>query len=136
MRLATEEVWTQLSGRVPPALLTRTLGEVRAKLADHYQLAAEALDEKRTDIERLSSRLAKQLAKLKDEKKQLHQWVGRRESEIELQAERRVAREQQLDGQESDYRNRYTEHQTQQQKDRAEIRRLLGQLRQFDSAQC
>ncbi len=133
MRLATEEVWTQLCGRAAPAILTHTLGEVRVRLADHYHLATTALDEKRGEVERLSARLSQQLTRLKDEKKQLHQWVGRRESEIELQAARLVAREQQLDDQETDYRNRCIEHQAQRREDRAEIRRLLGQLRRYQS---
>ena len=43
MRLATEETWAQLSGALAPASLTRSISQVRAKLADHYRVTLDEL---------------------------------------------------------------------------------------------
>ena len=43
MRLATEETWAQLSGALAPASLTRSISQVRAKLADHYRVTLDEM---------------------------------------------------------------------------------------------
>ena len=40
-RLATEETWLQLQGVLAPAALTRSIAQVRGRLADQFQLAAD-----------------------------------------------------------------------------------------------
>ena len=51
MRLATEETWAQLSGALAPASLTRSIGQVRSKLADHYRTTIEELAERSEQLE-------------------------------------------------------------------------------------
>ena len=60
VRLATEELWAQLSGVAPPAVLTQSLGRIRAKLAQQYaQANTEAAEQKRA-LEALRGRRARE----------------------------------------------------------------------------
>ena len=47
IRLATEELWVQLSGVAPPAALIQSLGGIRNKLAEHYRSAQSELRRER-----------------------------------------------------------------------------------------
>ena len=60
IRLATEELWVQVSGVAPPAVLTRSLGQIRARLADHYRLAGSELDEQKEELQTIRCELAEQ----------------------------------------------------------------------------
>ena len=51
MRLATEELWVRLSGRMPPSAMTCALAELRGKLSDHYRLASAHLAQQRSDLD-------------------------------------------------------------------------------------
>ena len=51
IRLATEELWVQLSGVAPPAALIQSLGGIRNKLADHYRSAQSELRARKEEIE-------------------------------------------------------------------------------------
>ncbi|MEE8450526.1 MAG: hypothetical protein V3R99_01390 [Thermoguttaceae bacterium] len=96
IRLATEELWVQLSGAAPPAALIRSLGQIRSKLADHYRQANTQLYEQRTEIERLRDEMSGQYEKLVQQKHRNDQWMLTQHEETQQQASRLVAREQQL----------------------------------------
>ena len=64
MRLATEETWAQLSGALAPASLTRSIAQVRSKLADHYRTTIDELAERSEQLELVRGDLTKQLATL------------------------------------------------------------------------
>ena len=51
MRLATEETWAQLAGALAPASLTRSISQVRAKLADHYRDVLAELAQRSEQLE-------------------------------------------------------------------------------------
>jgi hypothetical protein len=96
IRLATEELWVQLSGAAPPAALTRSLGRIRAKLAEQYQQANAELIEQKKELEAIRSQLVEQHEALVIQKRRFDQWIADRQEELEQQASRLVAREQEL----------------------------------------
>lgn len=53
LRLATEELQAQLAGSVGPALLGASIGELRLRLAGHYQQEAAHLERRRAELEAL-----------------------------------------------------------------------------------
>jgi chromosome segregation ATPase len=129
MRLATEETWNQLAGALAPASLTRSISIVRAKLADHYRQTLESIAAKSRELESVRRDLAEQLDALETQRHELQQWAERRHEDIEHQAARLVAREQELDRQQQHYEQLESRWHLEQIEYQAEIRRLLAALR-------
>src|SRR6185436_5043648 len=103
MRLATEETWAQLSGALAPASLTRSISQVRAKLADHYRVTLDELGQRSVQLEAVRRDLSQQLQSLESQRAQMNAWAERRHTDIEAQAARLVSREQELDRQQQNY---------------------------------
>jgi len=134
MRLAVEEVWAQLAGANAPAALSQSLGQVRARLADHYRMSNNELAERRDEISRLIDRLAEAHEKLGSRKQELEKWVSQRQHDIETQAARLVAREQELDRQQSRYDTLEEQWDSQRQDLERQNRTLAAELRQTEAA--
>lgn len=103
LRLATEEVWGQLSGALAPASLSRSIAQTRAQLADQYRQEAVDLSDRKETLEAMSRKLVEQAHKLAEQREELHLWARRRQEEIEQQAKRIVHRERELDRQLSSF---------------------------------
>jgi chromosome segregation ATPase len=134
IRLATEELWVQLCGSAPPAALTRSLGQVRAKLAEHYRMATAEVAEKKAELETLRGQLAEEHQKLIRQKAGLEQWAAGRQQEVEQQAQRLVAREEELERQETTFNDRVRQWKGERLGYEQEIRRLKAQLTMPDPA--
>jgi hypothetical protein len=132
MRLAAEELSAQLAGTAPPAAITSSIGRLRAKLADHFRLAAADLGAQRQELAQLQAQLAEQHERLSAQKKDLQQWLERRQDEIEQQAARLVCREQELDWQQQQIEAVQARWQQERQQQQDQIRELLRQLRRID----
>jgi hypothetical protein len=128
IRLATEELWAQLSGVAPPAALTQMLGKTRARLADDYRMANDDLRRQREELEGIRGELAEHHEKLVQQKRQLDQWAQRRQQQIEQNAERLVAREQELDHQETALKRLAQQWQVERIESQREIRGLRVKL--------
>jgi len=96
VRLATEELWVELSGNAPPAALTRSLGRIRSRLAEHYQAANQQLQQQRQQFEAVRRQLAGQFERIQQQKAQFDQWTRQRREELDTQAARLMAREERL----------------------------------------
>ena len=96
VRLATEELWVELSGNAPPAALTRSLGRIRSRLAEHYQAANQQLQQQRQQFEAVRRQLAGQFEQIQQQKAQFDQWTRQRREELDTQAARLMAREERL----------------------------------------
>jgi hypothetical protein len=53
LRLATEELQAQLAGAVGPALLDASIGQLRLRLAGHFQQEAALVEQRRAELESL-----------------------------------------------------------------------------------
>ena len=124
IRLATEELWVELSGAAPPARLTRSLSQIRSKLAEQHRRANDELAQQKRELDAIRGELAGQHEKLVLQKQALKRWADRREEEIEAQAARLVAREQELDTQETETTDRARRWQTERLGYQQEIQRL------------
>jgi len=107
----------------------RSISIVRAKLADHYKQSLETIARKSADLEEVRRDLANQLDALEAERHELQLWAERRHEDIEHQAARLVAREQELDRQQEHYEQMETRWSLERVEYDAEIRRLLSALR-------
>lgn len=95
-RLAAEETLSRLAGAAPPAEIARAVAEARARLADHWRLAAERVAAERTAVTSLRDELAAQALKLTAQKDDLAAWAERRQKEFDAQSTDLSEREDQL----------------------------------------
>jgi hypothetical protein len=128
LRLATEELWVQLSGATPPAAVTRSLGRIRSRLADNYRQANADLDERKMELEATRVELAEQCKAMTEQKKRFEQWLASLQEQVEEQATRLVAREEQLRGEEVRLREESQGWRSERMKYQQEIRRLRAEL--------
>ncbi|RIK74405.1 MAG: hypothetical protein DCC68_23120 [Planctomycetota bacterium] len=134
MRVAVQELWLSLSGRIAPAAMLQALAESRAKLATEYRQHGSEFDAAEKRLRDAGERLAEQIAHIKEQRQAFESWAGERQTAIERQAARLVAREQELEAESA--RRRDQEHAWNEQRlaYRREIRRLLAELRSRDRA--
>jgi chromosome segregation ATPase len=132
MRLATEETWAQLSGALAPASLTRSISQVRAKLADHYRTTLDQLAARSEQLEHVRGDLTHQLQALEKQRAELGGWAERRHADIEAQAARLVSREQELDRQQLHYEQLESQWHIERTDYQGEIRRLLATIRDLE----
>ena len=128
IRLATEELWAQLSGAAPPAALTQSLGRIRGKLAEHYRLIHVELQARKEEMEKTRDQLAQQHEALVQEKQRIEQWAVARQKEAQQQAARLIAREQQLDRREIELRCQSQQWQVERLELQQELRALRAAL--------
>lgn len=129
MRLAVEELWTQLSGLVPPAILTENMARLRNKLAEQYRLQQNDLAAQQAELETLRADLAAENEKLRIQTNELRRWAEARHEEIERQAAFLTDREQELERQATDANERSSAWRQERGRLEQEIRRLEGELR-------
>ena len=129
MRLATEEIYSQLSGSLAPASLARSIAQTREKLADHYQLQEGEIAQQGRELEQTRVEMSTQHAELLRQRDELDAWLRKRQQEIEQQAARLVAREQELDRQDRHTAEQAMKWNEERQEYKVEIRRLLASLR-------
>ena len=127
LRLATEETWAQLAGAAPPAALTRSLGRIRAKLAEQHRQADAETAEQKKELESLREQLVAEHEKLAAHKRQFEQWAAGCYEDCQLQASRLVAREQQLHDEKADLRQQLQRWQAERLRYQIELRRLQSQ---------
>ncbi len=134
MRLAAEELWGQLSGTAPPALLTQALGEVRRRLADHYRLAEAELEERRKELSSLEQRLADQADRVKRRQQDLYAWVAKRQEELDRQSQDLSQRQTELTREQVRLKRGADDWLSERAGYQEEIRRLMSKLRQREAA--
>ncbi len=128
IRLATEELWAELSGSTPPAELTRSLGRIRGRLADHYRMANADLDQKKSELEHLRDQLSEQYEKLVRQKRSFDDWAAACRDEVEQQAARLQAQTEDIERREADMGEYARTAQSEKLELQQEIRRLRSKL--------
>jgi hypothetical protein len=128
VRLATEELWAQLSGAAPPAALTRSLGRIRTQLADQYRMANAQLLEQKKELESIRDQLAGQYENLLNQKQEFEHWTYVQREEAERQAARLIARERELEEMETSYAEQSQHWELDRREYEQEIRRLQLQI--------
>jgi hypothetical protein len=128
IRLATEELWAELSGSAPSAALTRSLGHIRSRLAEHYRMANLELHQKKEELEQLRYQLSQQYEKLVRQKGDFDVWATECREEAERQAARLMAHSEDLERREADMGEYARQAQAEKLELQQEIRRLRTKL--------
>ena len=135
MRLCTEQLWADLSGRASQPELTQRLARLRRGLADHFQLASQSLARQKDELQQLLSRLARQQKKIEVQRTELQRWAAQRQTALEEEAARLLSRQHALDRQDVEIRGLREQWEAQRREYQEEIRGLMSRLRQASAAQ-
>ncbi|HND56829.1 MAG TPA: hypothetical protein PLV92_30630, partial [Pirellulaceae bacterium] len=95
-RIACEQVWAQLADRVELPKLVQSIATQRRRLAEQQAAAMTAQEQQREALAQLAHRLDQRQQSLRRQRDELQQWVAQRHEELEVQAARLVAREEEL----------------------------------------
>jgi hypothetical protein len=128
-RLATEETWLQLQGVLAPAALSRSVAQIRSRLADHFQLSSDEISRQRSELETVRQELVEQFSALQSQRQDLQRWSQLREKDVEERATRLVAREAELDAQQRQFESETRRWQIERTEYQQEIQQLLAQMR-------
>lgn len=130
LRFSTEQVWADLMEEFPAERLTQSLAEARARLADHYRLANDALSRRKDELHDLRAELSSQEQRLRQQRREIQMWADRRYDEVEARLAKLIVRERELDELEGEYQRQAIIWQQQRESYREEIERLTWQLRE------
>ena len=133
IRLATEELWVQLSGVAPPAALTSSLSGIRSKLADHYRFANAELQEQKQELESIRRQLVEQYEKVVRQKQYYDRWAQQHQQDAEADASRLAARETELQLLQAELADRSRQWQAQRLEFEQQIRRLTAQRAEHEA---
>lgn len=108
MRLATEQLWAQMSETASPTELTRSLSALRNRLAGHFQLETELVEERKQSLEHLRDEASAKVLELRNQRERLKNWVNEQYEEIERKASQLESRERELHRDRGYRRERYS----------------------------
>ncbi len=134
MRLLAEQLWSQISGRLPPAEVTQAIAQMRLKLAEQFKLEEQNLIGRRDELLQIGERIQAQHEELAQLRGGLREWAAARAAEIEAQAAALVQRELALDEQQESFRRAETEWSASRRRYEQQIRELASQLRALPAA--
>ena len=129
MRLAAEELWTRLSGSLPPAALTEQMARIRTRLGEQYRIVQTDLAAQKVELDALRADLAAEGERLRFQTQELHRWAEARHEEIERQAAFLTGREAELERQDGSLYQRAQAWRQERFQLEQEIRRLHTELR-------
>lgn len=129
MRLACEQLWSQLASRMEAPRLIESIAQLRRKLADQFHGAAMELAQQRDEVRQLITRLDDRHKQLRRQREEVQAWVMRRHEELEIQQIQLLKKQQELDAREREQQRRHYEVQLQIAEYQRTIRQLTAQLR-------
>jgi chromosome segregation ATPase len=129
MRLACEQLWSQLASRMEAPLLVESLAKLRRRLADQYHNAAVEMAQRRDEAREWVARLDERQRELRRQRDEIQTWIYRRHEELEIERLKLLRREQELDARERAQQQQQAEMQRQLGEYQRQIRQLTAQLR-------
>jgi chromosome segregation ATPase len=134
IRLATEELWAQLSATAPPATLVQSLGRIRNQIADHYRLANAELRQQKEELEKVRQELSEQHDRLVRQKRQFDAWAAGSRHDADEQASRLMARAREVERREIELREESRNWLAERMELQQKIRRLRAELARCEPA--
>lgn len=96
MRIIVEELWARLSPTVAPAELSLGFAKAQQRLQQHFQLSLDSIRTQTEQLQASGAIIEQKFVDLKAQTESLRQWRQQRLEEIEAQAARLIARENEL----------------------------------------
>lgn len=124
MRLATEQLWSELVERFTSEELAKRLAAIRDRLTDHYRLANENLSQRQDEMHEMRQALNEQQQRLRTQRRELQLWIDRRYDEIESRTAQLITREREMDRLEAEFERQTLLWQKQRESFRDEVQRF------------
>ena len=125
IRLATEELWAHLCGKMPPATVTQAIAQTRMKIAEEHRVTRNEVSQQKAEMQALGARIAEQHARLVREREDFQGWAIERQRDLEKQAAILVIQQQRAEHQFAEFQAERTRWQSERFRMQQEIRRLL-----------
>lgn len=125
MRLATEELWSQLSEQVSPPAIAHSLGQIRMRLTEEFRLAKADVAGERATIKQLAEQVAGQHRLVSEKREQLQSWLGARLRDFEQLSNQLAERERQVDERRQAIESERSQWQAERFRLEQELRKLL-----------
>ncbi len=125
IRLATEELWAHLYGKMPPATVTQALAQTRMKIAEEHRVARHELAQQKADVQALATRVAEQHARLVRDREDFQGWAVERQRELEKHAAMVVVAQERAEQEVAEFEGERSRWQSERFRLQQEIRRLL-----------
>jgi hypothetical protein len=134
MRIITEQLWAQVTGRLSSPEITHSIAHLRLQLAEHYRLEQESLKEQKETLLQLAERVKQQHQTVARQRDEIKLWAANQQAEIERQAKRLVARELELDEQQQRFETSAADWSAERRQYEQRIRTLTAQLSRVPAA--
>lgn len=125
IRLATEELWSQLSAEAPPAAIANSLGQIRLRLTEEFRLAKADLASERSTIKQLAEQVAGQHRQVAEKREQLQSWLASRLRDFEQLSSQLAERERQVEERRQAIESERSQWQAERFRLEQELRKLL-----------
>lgn len=125
MRLATEELWSQVSNTAQPAAIAHSLGQIRLRLTEEFRLAKDDLAAERNTVKQLAQRVADQHRQVAEKREQIQSWVASRLRDFEQLSQQVVERERRVEERRQAIENERSQWQAERFRLEQELRKLL-----------
>ena len=128
MRLVTEQLWADLSDKVPADRLSQLHASLRARLDDHYKSMSQTLADRQTELNALHRQLQQKQEELREQSRKLQEWVESRHEEIKAQCAQQDTRELLLDRREHRLQDEFARWETQRQQYKQQLQGLIKKI--------
>ena len=102
LRLATEELWSQLAGAVAPVTLSQSLMRIRNRLHDDYRLQRDEIDTQKKELLELSARIKQQHDQLALRTTEFRDWMRSQQEHLAKQADQILLHRRQVEQREAE----------------------------------
>ncbi len=128
MRLVTEQLWIEISGKAPTANVESLMETLKSRLNEQYESHQKTIDQRKAEMQGLQELVEQKQANVREQSVKLQQWVESRHDEIKSYAAEVDAREALLDRREHRMAEEFSKWEAQRSAYQSQLQSLLSKL--------
>ena len=128
MRLVTEQLWIEISGKAPAEHVTELLNTLRSRLHERYAEEQKSIDADRAELTNVQRTIERKQEEIREQSRRLQEWVESRHDELKSIASEIDARSMMLDRREHRMQDELSKWEAQRRAYHKQLGSLLGKL--------
>ena len=128
MRLVTEQLWSEISDKVPPEHVAELLQTLQTQLDEAYRSREKGVEDRRQELQQLKDEIQRKQEDVRDQSRRLQEWLESRHDEIKSYAAEVDAREALLDRREHRMSEEFSKWEATRSAYQSQLQSLLGKL--------
>lgn len=128
MRLATEQLLVEISGKAPTINVQELLDRLKSRLDEQYQEQQATIDGRKAELDAAFGLIEKKQAEVRQQSLRLQEWVESRHNELKSYAAEVDARSMMLDRREHRMREEFSQWEAQRGAYQQQLQSLLSKL--------